>query len=61
MGGTDSYHYENVCDHIYRFSPFTVDLGLVMCTHGTNERLPVESIPEALKFFKRYIRTVSGQ
>lgn len=61
MGGTDSYHYENVCDNIYRFSPFTVDLSLVMCTHGTNERLPVASIPEALKFFKRYIRTVSGK
>lgn len=60
MGGTDAYQYENICDHIYRFSPFTVDLGLVMCTHGTNERLPVASVPGAVAFFKRYIRRVSG-
>lgn len=59
MGGTDSYNYENVCDNIYRFAPFVVDTKLLLCTHATNERLPLESIPEALKFFKRYIKRMT--
>lgn len=61
MGGTDAYHYENVCDSIYRFAPFTVDTGLLLCTHGTNERIPVACMEDALKFFKRYIKMMSAK
>lgn len=61
MGGTDSYNYENVCDNIYRFSPFTVSTKLLLCTHATNERLPLDSIPNALTFFKRYIKQMSAE
>lgn len=59
MGGTDSYNYENVCDNIYRFAPFVVDTKLLLCTHATDERLPISSVPEALKFFKRYIKKMT--
>ena len=59
MGGTDSYNYENVCDNIYRFAPFVVNTGLLLCTHATNERLPLDSIEEALKFFKRYVKRMT--
>ncbi|MBE6828146.1 MAG: M20/M25/M40 family metallo-hydrolase [Ruminococcaceae bacterium] len=59
MGGTDAYNYEPVCDNIYRYSPFLVSTGLLLCTHGTNERLPVASAEEALKFFKRYIKEMT--
>ncbi len=61
MGGTDSYNYENICGNIYRFSPFKVSTGLLLCTHAVNERLPVESVPQALEFFKRYIRIMSSK
>lgn len=59
MGGTDSCHYEPVCDNIYRYSPFLVDTGLLLTTHGTNERIPISSMADGIKFFKRYIRTLS--
>lgn len=59
MGGTDSYNYENVCENIYRFAPFVVNTGLLLCTHATNERLPLDSIEEALKFFKRYVKRMT--
>ena len=59
MGGTDSYHYEAICENIYRFAPFNLSLDLLTTTHGTNERLPIEQLIRGVTFFKRYIREMS--
>lgn len=59
MGGTDACHYEDVCENIYRFSPFLAGTSLLLTTHGTNERIPVSSMADGIVFFKRYIRKVS--
>ena len=59
MGGTDAYNYEPICENIYRFSPFLASTSLLLCTHGTNERLPLSSVEGALKFFKRYIKKMT--
>ena len=56
MGGTDSHFYGPVCDNMYRFSPFLAPVEFLFCTHATNERIPVESLGEAVGFFKRYVR-----
>lgn len=61
MGGTDSYHYEEVCDNIYRFSPFTLDTKYLLYTHAANERIPVDCLEGGLKFFKRYIKMMSAE
>lgn len=61
MGGTDAYNYEPVCENIYRFSPFVVDTKLLLCTHGTDERLPLSAVPNAIKFFKRYIKKMTQE
>lgn len=61
MGGTDAYHYEEVCDNIYRFAPFVMDAKLLLTTHGTDERIPIACMADALKFFKRYIRLMSQE
>ena len=61
MGGTDAWYYEGICEHVYRFSPFIADTKLLLCTHGTNERLPVNSVGEAVVFFKRYVRALAGE
>lgn len=61
MGGTDSYHYEEVCDNIYRFSPFALDTKYLLFTHATNERIPVDCLEDGLKFFKRYIKMMSAE
>lgn len=61
MGGTDAYNYENVCENIYRFAPFTVDTKLLLTTHSTNERIPVEQLTQGITFFKRYIKIMSGE
>lgn len=59
MGGTDAYHYEPVCENIYRFAPFVADTKLLLCTHGTNERIPIACCEDAIAFFKRYTRRMT--
>ncbi len=61
MGGTDAYHYEEICENIYRYAPFKISTELLRCTHGTNERLPVSCMNNALVFFKNYIRRASAE
>lgn len=61
MGGTDARQYEDVCDNIYRYSPFLMDTALLLTTHGTNERIPVSSLKDGVAFFKRYIRTLTNE
>lgn len=61
MGGTDAYNYEPICDNIYRYAPFRVSVELLRGTHGTNEKLPVACLEDALKFFKNYIRRASAE
>ena len=59
MGGTDACHYQPVCENIYRYSPFRVSTSLLLTTHGTNERIPIDSMEAGVAFFKRYIRELS--
>lgn len=61
MGGTDAYNYEPICDNIYRYAPFRVDVPLLRCAHGTNERLPVSCMGDALIFFRNYIKRASNE
>ncbi len=61
MGGTDACFYEPVCENIYRFAPFSVNTALLLCTHATNERLPINTIDDGIGFFKRYIRRASAE
>ena len=61
MGGTDAYNYEPICDNIYRYAPFRVSIELLRSVHGTNERIPVACLEDALRFFKNYIRRASAE
>ncbi|MBR4728507.1 MAG: M20/M25/M40 family metallo-hydrolase [Clostridia bacterium] len=61
MGGTDACYYEPICENIYRYSPYRASVELLLCTHATNERIPVEAIEPGVAFFKRYIRRVSAE
>lgn len=61
MGGTDAYHYQPICDNVYRYAPFKASTELLLTTHGTNERLPIACVEDSLTFFKRYIRLASAK
>lgn len=58
---TDSYHYEKVCENIYRFSPFVLPSELTHTPHSTNERFPVDQIVPGVSFFMQYIRGMDLQ
>ena len=61
MGGTDACNYEPICENIYRYAPFKADTALLLCTHGTNERIPVSCMKDGLRFFKNFIREASAE
>ncbi|MBQ5969769.1 MAG: M20/M25/M40 family metallo-hydrolase [Clostridia bacterium] len=61
MGGTDACNYEPICENIYRYAPFRAGAELLLCTHGTNERVPVSTLADALRFFKNYVRECSAE
>ncbi len=44
VGATDSRHYKDVSDNIYRFSPMRVTEALRGGVHGTNERIAVADL-----------------
>ena len=60
MGGTDTIKYDAMSEHCYRFSPFLAPVELLLCTHATDERLPVAAIGEGVRFFKYYIKDAAG-
>lgn len=61
MGGTDACFYEPICENIYRYAPYRASVELLRCTHGTNERIPVDAVAPGVAFFKRYIRKASAE
>lgn len=61
MGGTDAYNYEPICKNIYRYAPFKFSTELLRNAHGTNERIPVELLNDAVVFFKNYIKRASAE
>ena len=61
MGGTDAYNYEPICKNVYRYAPFRLTPELLLCTHGTNERISIDLLEEAIVFFKNYIRKASAE
>ncbi len=61
MGGTDAYHYQPICENVYRYAPFKASTELLLTTHGTNERLPIACIEDSVSFFKRYVRLASAK
>ena len=61
FGGTDAYLYEPICENILRYAPFRLTPSLLANTHGTNERIPVDCMEDAVVFFKRYVRGMSAE
>jgi carboxypeptidase PM20D1 len=55
VGGTDSRHFANVSDNIYRFMPLHCDKSDTKRFHGLNERVRVENYKDAVRFYERLI------
>jgi carboxypeptidase PM20D1 len=55
IGGTDSRHFENVADHIYKFSPVRAKPEDLPRFHGTNERITTANLAELIRFYHRLL------
>ncbi len=55
VGGTDARHYSNVSSAVYRFNYFFTHDADAKGVHGTDERLRVDAITDAAKFFRLLI------
>ncbi len=55
VGGTDSKHFEDICDHIYKFSPVRAKPEDLSRFHGTNERISTSNLAELIRFYHRLL------
>ncbi|MBR2880200.1 MAG: M20/M25/M40 family metallo-hydrolase [Oscillospiraceae bacterium] len=54
-GGTDGRHFAPICDKIYRFGAFNMSTAMRGSVHHENERMPVSSFLEGIKFYREFI------
>ncbi len=55
VAGTDSIHYGDISDHIFKFSPVRANAEDLKRFHGTNERLSINNYAEAIRFYHRLL------
>jgi carboxypeptidase PM20D1 len=55
LGGTDSIHFGDISDHIFKFSPIRAKPADLPRFHGTNERIAISNYAEAIRFYHRLV------
>jgi carboxypeptidase PM20D1 len=55
IGATDSRHYERISSDVYRFLPIYINDDNIRSFHGLNERIAVEDVKTAIRFYIRLI------
>ncbi len=59
LGGTDARHYAGLSERVYRFTPMVLRGEDLTRIHGTNERIGVEALGNAIAFYYQLIRNAS--
>ena len=53
---TDSRHFRNVTENIYRFIPFRMNDKILDTMHGADEKVGIAEFMEAIAFYKEFIK-----
>jgi carboxypeptidase PM20D1 len=56
---SDTPHYANLTDNIYRFHAYTIDFNHTGTIHGTDERIAIDSVVNAVKITRELIMSAS--
>ncbi|MCX2739204.1 M20/M25/M40 family metallo-hydrolase [Pontibacter anaerobius] len=60
-GATDSKHYTNLTNNIFRFAPQVVNRESAKLIHNANERLSVKVLENSVSFYNALIRNTCGE
>jgi carboxypeptidase PM20D1 len=60
LGGTDARHFEDIADHVLRFSPLRAGSEDLKRFHGTDERLSVDQLADMVRFYHRLVQQAAG-
>ena len=55
VAATDSIHYSDISDHIFKFSPIRANAEDLKRFHGNNERLATKNYADAIRFYHRLL------
>ena len=55
---TDSRHFKNVTENIYRFMPVRMDDKILDSMHGNNEKIGIHEFMESIAFYKLLIESL---
>ena len=55
IGGSDSIHFGEISDHIFKFSPVRAKAEDLPRFHGTNERIATANLAELIRFYHRLL------
>ncbi len=61
VGATDSRHFSEVSDQIFRFSPIRISPSNVKSFHGLNERVAVDDYSRAVNFYMQLVRNTTSR
>ena len=56
MAATDSRHYHDISDNVYRFSPLRMSKEDLQSIHGENESIAVDNFLDCVRFYVRLCR-----
>ena len=59
IANSDSRYYGDVCDNIYRFTPFLMTLDDQKRIHAINERVSIDAMETATKFFAQCLEVMN--
>jgi len=60
VGATDSRHYAELTPRIYRFGPFEYGRDALERVHGTDERISLDNLVSAVRFYRRLVERSAG-
>jgi carboxypeptidase PM20D1 len=60
LGASDGRKYERIAEDVYRFQPVSLVPEDVARLHGTNERIALTSLVDAVRFYRRVVRILAG-